>query len=160
MSISGMMRWHQSIKSTILLEVNEIKKISKLLKYLQELLMKFKIDQIGDILKNCWITILWCYHSNAGATQNSIRVAQVLVILVFFIRNILQTRSFFWTCHFQWMLQIPGATAFIGSIGKDKFGEEMKKNAKEAGVNVSIVNSSIYLNYYDHPLLDHNLLCY
>ncbi|KAF8007718.1 hypothetical protein BT93_K1652 [Corymbia citriodora subsp. variegata] len=46
-----------------------------------------------------------------GATQNSIRVAQ-------------------------WMLQIPGATGFIGCIGKDKFGEEMKKNAKLAGVNV------------------------
>ncbi|KAK4481085.1 hypothetical protein RD792_011955 [Penstemon davidsonii] len=46
-----------------------------------------------------------------GATQNSIRVAQ-------------------------WMLQIPGATSYMGSIGKDKFGEEMKKNAKLAGVNV------------------------
>ncbi|XP_051152334.1 adenosine kinase 2-like [Andrographis paniculata] len=46
-----------------------------------------------------------------GATQNSIRVAQ-------------------------WMLQIPGATAYMGSIGKDKFGEEMKKNAQQAGVKV------------------------
>ncbi|KAL0336899.1 UNVERIFIED_CONTAM: Adenosine kinase [Sesamum calycinum] len=46
-----------------------------------------------------------------GATQNSIRVAQ-------------------------WMLQKPGATGYMGSIGKDKFGEEMKKNAREAGVNV------------------------
>ncbi|KAL2533626.1 Adenosine kinase 2 [Abeliophyllum distichum] len=46
-----------------------------------------------------------------GATQNSIRVAQ-------------------------WMLQIPGATSYMGSIGKDKYGEEMKKNAKQAGVNV------------------------
>ncbi|XP_073062880.1 adenosine kinase 2 [Primulina eburnea] len=46
-----------------------------------------------------------------GATQNSIRVAQ-------------------------WMLQIPGATSYMGSIGKDKFGEEMKANAKLAGVNV------------------------
>ncbi|KAH0720704.1 hypothetical protein KY285_005575 [Solanum tuberosum] len=46
-----------------------------------------------------------------GATQNSIRVAQ-------------------------WMLQIPGATSYMGSIGKDKFGEEMKKNAQDAGVNV------------------------
>lgn len=35
------------------------------------------------------------------------------------------------------MLQIPGATSYIGSIGKDKYGEEMKKNAKQAGVNVS-----------------------
>ncbi|XWS66871.1 hypothetical protein CRYUN_Cryun05aG0238200 [Craigia yunnanensis] len=46
-----------------------------------------------------------------GATQNSIKVAQ-------------------------WMLQIPGATSYIGCIGKDKFGEEMKKNSKAAGVNV------------------------
>lgn len=45
-----------------------------------------------------------------GATQNSIRVAQ-------------------------WMLQIPGATSYIGCIGKDKFGERMKKNAEDAGVN-------------------------
>lgn len=46
-----------------------------------------------------------------GATQNSIKVAQ-------------------------WMLQIPGATSYIGCIGKDKFGEEMKKNSTAAGVNV------------------------
>ncbi|KAK3033738.1 hypothetical protein RJ639_034513 [Escallonia herrerae] len=46
-----------------------------------------------------------------GATQNSIRVAQ-------------------------WMLQIPGTTSYIGCIGKDKFGDEMKKNSKLAGVNV------------------------
>ncbi|XP_076931664.1 adenosine kinase 2-like [Bidens hawaiensis] len=51
-----------------------------------------------------------------GATQNSIRVAQ-------------------------WLLQIPGATSFIGCIGKDKYGEEMKKNSKSAGVNV---------HYYKH----------
>lgn len=36
----------------------------------------------------------------------------------------------------QWMLQIPGATSYIGCIGKDKFGEEMKKNSTAAGVNV------------------------
>ncbi|KAJ7975052.1 Adenosine kinase [Quillaja saponaria] len=46
-----------------------------------------------------------------GATQNSIKVAQ-------------------------WLLQIPGATSYMGCIGKDKYGEEMKKNAKQAGVNV------------------------
>ena len=38
---------------------------------------------------------------------------------------------------FQWMLQIPGATSYIGCIGKDKFGGEMKKNAQAAGINVS-----------------------
>lgn len=37
----------------------------------------------------------------------------------------------------QWMLQISGATSYMGCIGKDKFGEEMKKNSKRAGVNVS-----------------------
>lgn len=36
------------------------------------------------------------------------------------------------------MLQVPGATSYMGSIGKDKYGEEMKKNSKLAGVNVSI----------------------
>ncbi|NP_001312423.1 adenosine kinase 2-like [Nicotiana tabacum] len=46
-----------------------------------------------------------------GATQNSIRVAQ-------------------------WMLPFSGATSYMGSIGKDKFGEKMKNNAKDAGVNV------------------------
>ncbi|KAL9257365.1 Adenosine kinase 2-like protein [Drosera capensis] len=44
-----------------------------------------------------------------GATQNSIRVAQ-------------------------WLLQRPGATSYMGCIGKDKFGEEMKRDAKLAGV--------------------------
>lgn len=36
------------------------------------------------------------------------------------------------------MLQIPGATSYMGSIGKDKYGEEMKKNSKLAGVNVIV----------------------
>lgn len=40
--------------------------------------------------------------------------------------------------YIQWMLQIPGATSYMGCIGKDKFGEEMKKNSKLAGVNVSV----------------------
>ncbi|KQK00411.1 adenosine kinase 2 [Brachypodium distachyon] len=44
-----------------------------------------------------------------GATQNSIRVAQ-------------------------WMLQVPGATSYMGCIGKDKYGEEMKNAAQAAGV--------------------------
>ncbi|CAN1238021.1 Adenosine kinase 2 [Linum grandiflorum] len=46
-----------------------------------------------------------------GSTQNTIRVAQ-------------------------WMIQKPGSTSYIGCIGNDKFGEEMTKNAKQAGVNV------------------------
>ncbi|KAL9677470.1 hypothetical protein QQ045_005702 [Rhodiola kirilowii] len=36
----------------------------------------------------------------------------------------------------QWMLQVSGAISFMGSIGKDKYGKEMEKNAKIAGVNV------------------------
>ncbi|XP_047311858.1 adenosine kinase 2 [Impatiens glandulifera] len=49
-------------------------------------------------------------YIGGGATQNAIKVAQ-------------------------WMLQIPDATSFMGCIGKDKFGEEMKKDVKLSGVN-------------------------
>ena len=67
----------------------------------------------------------------------------ILVLLIFVVslekcsHNIYcyQRLSFF--CLMQWMLQIPGATSYIGCIGKDKFGEEMKKNSKAAGVKVS-----------------------
>jgi len=44
-----------------------------------------------------------------GATQNTIRVAQ-------------------------WMLQKPGATGYIGAVGKDKFGEQLKKSAEQDGI--------------------------
>jgi len=47
-----------------------------------------------------------------GATQNSVRVAQ-------------------------WMLQKPGATAYMGCIGKDEFGEKMKALCGKEGVNAS-----------------------
>jgi adenosine kinase len=46
-----------------------------------------------------------------GATQNSIRVAQ-------------------------WMLQSPKATNFIGCVGKDAFGAELRKSAEADGVAV------------------------
>lgn len=49
------------------------------------------------------------------------------------------------------MLQIPGATSYIGCIGKDKYGEEMKKNASDAGVNVSFliqISSDIFLKVF------------
>jgi len=46
-----------------------------------------------------------------GATQNSIRVAQ-------------------------WMLQTPGASSYIGSVGKDKFGEQLRKSAEGDGLHV------------------------
>ena len=47
-----------------------------------------------------------------GATQNSVRVAQ-------------------------WMLQVPGATSYMGCIGYDDFGQRMQKTAEQDGVNVS-----------------------
>eukprot|EP01098_Paradermamoeba_levis_P002846 TRINITY_DN1353_c0_g1_i1.p1 TRINITY_DN1353_c0_g1~~TRINITY_DN1353_c0_g1_i1.p1 ORF type:complete len:339 (-),score=126.92 TRINITY_DN1353_c0_g1_i1:79-1095(-) len=46
-----------------------------------------------------------------GAAQNTIRAAQ-------------------------WMLQVPGATTYTGCIGKDKFGDELKKAAEADGVHV------------------------
>ena len=48
-----------------------------------------------------------------GATQNSVRVAQ-------------------------WMLQVPGATSYMGCIGYDDFGQRMQKTAEQDGVNVSL----------------------
>lgn len=52
-----------------------------------------------------------------GATQNSIRVAQ-------------------------WMSKSPGATAFIGCIGTDAFGEQLEKAAMGDGVNVQYFKQS------------------
>ena len=49
-----------------------------------------------------------------GATLNGIRVAQ-------------------------WMLQVPGATTYMGCIGQDKFGETMESCAKADGVNVQFL---------------------
>ena len=45
-----------------------------------------------------------------GATLNSVRVAQ-------------------------WMTGVPGATGYMGCIGKDKFGETMKEQCRSDGVN-------------------------
>jgi sugar/nucleoside kinase (ribokinase family) len=47
-----------------------------------------------------------------GATQNSIRVAQ-------------------------WMLQVAGATAYMGCVGNDEFAKTMTDTAAKDGVNVS-----------------------
>merc|ERR1711957_655767 len=47
-----------------------------------------------------------------GATQNSIRVAQ-------------------------WMLQQPGATAYMGCVGKDEFADKMKASCDKDGVQTS-----------------------
>ena len=39
----------------------------------------------------------------------------------------------------QWLLQCPGAAAYMGCIGNDEFGRKMTETAKSAGVNVSAV---------------------
>jgi sugar/nucleoside kinase (ribokinase family) len=48
-----------------------------------------------------------------GATQNSIRVAQ-------------------------WMLQIPGATSYMGSVGKDEYADKMTEVCSKDGVKVRV----------------------
>lgn len=64
--------------------------------------------------------------------------------------------SLLMACHcFQWMLQTPGATSYMGCIGKDKFGEEMKKNAQAAGVTVSFSSHLLHAT-----LLDSNVPIY
>lgn len=52
-----------------------------------------------------------------GATQNSIRVAQ-------------------------WMLQVPGTSSYIGSIGKDEFGEKLKEAVSKDGVHAEYMIDS------------------
>ena len=46
-----------------------------------------------------------------GATQNSIRAAQ-------------------------WLLQVPGATSFFGSVGDDAHAQKLRDAASSGGVNV------------------------
>jgi hypothetical protein len=93
------------------------------------------------VLMNHLIVCIFIPFLLTGATQNSIRVAQVSsenpLNLYIYNRNLLLC-LFIYVCHvLQWMLRIPGATSYMGCIGKDKFGEEMKKNAQAAGVAVS-----------------------
>ena len=52
-----------------------------------------------------------------GATQNSIRFAQ-------------------------WLLQAPGASTYIGSVGKDKYGDILKESMDKAGVKVYVLPAS------------------
>ena len=47
-----------------------------------------------------------------GATQNSIRAAQ-------------------------WLLQVPEATAYFGSVGKDEYADKLREAATAGGVHVS-----------------------
>lgn len=49
-----------------------------------------------------------------GATQNSIRVAQ-------------------------WMLQIPGATVYMGCVGTDEYADKMTEVCSKDGVTVSLI---------------------
>lgn len=99
----------------------------------------------------CWLMYYMFIVLSLGATQNSIRVAQVCLCILrefcilfkIWFNHIVQiTNLNFCVILLQWMLQVPDATSYIGSIGKDKFGEEMKKNSKLAGVNVSFSTSS------------------
>lgn len=86
--------------------------------------------------------------SYTGATKNSIRVAQVCLSYAQRQQSSnTVSRNARLTFHLQWMLQIPGATSYIGCIGKDKFGEVMKKHSKLAGVNVS---SFLFLFLFPH----------
>lgn len=50
-------------------------------------------------------------YSAGGATQNSIRFAQ-------------------------WILQAPGATSYMGCVGKDKFADILKETMDKAGCKV------------------------
>ncbi len=50
-----------------------------------------------------------------GATQNSIRIAQ-------------------------WMLQVPGATSYMGCVGKDEFADKMTETASKDGVQVGLAD--------------------
>uniref|UniRef100_A0A131XX10 Adenosine kinase n=1 Tax=Ixodes ricinus TaxID=34613 RepID=A0A131XX10_IXORI len=52
-----------------------------------------------------------CSYIAGGATQNTLRV-------------------------FQWVVQVPEVSTFMGCIGHDKFGGILEQKAKEAGVNV------------------------
>lgn len=69
-----------------------------------------------------------------------LRYVDILVYgFIIFVDSVVTKNVKSLNCHLQWMLQIPGATSYMGCIGKDKYGEEMKKNAKDAGVKVRIL---------------------
>ena len=58
-----------------------------------------------------------------GATQNSIRIAQ-------------------------WMLQVAGATSYMGCVGKDEFGTKMQETATKDGVNVGPGPCNLHARHY------------
>lgn len=126
-----MKKWHPSTKWNLLLEVIQHK---------QELTLSVNFIQI---ITNSYISLQWFLGCRGYSKFNQSCPGTLLVwlhnCLILFFNSINYQVSKYSSCHLQWMLQIPGATSYMGSIGKDKFGEEMKKHAKSAGVNVSIL---------------------
>lgn len=121
--VSGMMKWHQSTMSSTLLEVRHFE-------FLELAFHEYQLLMMASMLFYCVQGLLkiqseshryYCEFS-LMAKEKHVRFYLVINILISVL---------------QWMLQIPGATSYIGCIGKDKFGEEMKKNSKLAGVNVN-----------------------
>lgn len=90
----------------------------------EELVKKFKVE----------------YHAG-GATQNSIKVAQVSWILSpwnLIAFDPLSESTFILVCSAwtQWMIQKPhNVGTFFGCIGKDKFGDILKQKAEEAHID-------------------------
>eukprot|EP00744_Colponema_vietnamica_P003542 GILI01005417.1.p1 GENE.GILI01005417.1~~GILI01005417.1.p1 ORF type:complete len:364 (-),score=137.12 GILI01005417.1:92-1156(-) len=66
-----------------------------------------------EMVKNFDVTYI-----AGGATQNSIRVAQ-------------------------WMLKTPGATGYIGCIGKDEFGRTLRESVTKDGVKVHYLEDDV-----------------
>ena len=64
-----------------------------------------------------------------GSAQNTIRVAQ-------------------------WMIQSPGATAYMGAVGADAYGETLEKCATEDGVLVHYQkNSEVYIRFFYYIII-------
>lgn len=81
------------------------------------------------------------YHAG-GATQNSIKIAQVSRMRrAVKITAVIPSLHFMWSCNLrlhcvQWMIQEPhNVGTFFGCIGKDKFGEILKQKAEEAHID-------------------------
>ena len=102
------------------------------------------------VLAHLWTSSLfiWCRcytklnQSGTGELICSVVNIHISLKLYFMVWDI----TFYWLV--QWMLQHPGATSYMGCIGKDKFGEEMKKNSKSAGVNVSFIFYPLFLLFH------------
>lgn len=77
------------------------------------------------------------YHAG-GATQNSIKIAQVRHAHICFVKSFWKygpRMSIVMNC-LQWMIQEPhNVGTFFGCIGKDKFGDILKQKAEEAHID-------------------------